>query len=236
MSLALYASQTHRAQTLAELNVSMPHKITEDALGNTIVELVWDSFAAYAAKIVNLNAELLMLSEPDMQPPPMPGIFLAEEQFIEVKAPEIQALAHELKRGNALATAQAIYDWVRANLRYAGFVADDLGAGYALKNRRGDCTEYAYLAAALARASGIPARMLGGYVVARDAAPRATDYHNWTEFYLDGTWHLLDAQKENFMTNTEQYVIFRIVSSQTKNVLDTAHRFKSSGSLVVQAG
>ena len=229
----LYMPVKHGAtQTLGALNVSMPHNVIEDALGNTIVELVWDSFAAYATRIVNLNAQVRMFPEPLAQALPSPGIFLADEPFVEVNAPGVQVLAKELQRQEALATANAIYGWLVSNLHYAGFIADDLGASYALKNRRGDCTEYAYLAVALARANKIPARVLGGYVTNRDAAPRATDYHNWAELYIDGTWRLLDAQKENFLTKSEQYVAFRIISSKVENALGTAHRFKASGNLV----
>ena len=233
----LYMPVKHGArQTLGALNVSMPHNVIEDALGNTIVELVWDSFAAYATRIVKLNAQVRIFSEPLAQALLSPGLFLADEPFIEVNAPGVQALAKELQRQEALATAHAIYDWLVSHLHYAGFIADDLGANYALKNRRGDCTEYAYLAVALARANGIPARVLGGYVANRDAAPRSADYHNWAELYIDGAWRLLDAQKENFLTREQQYVAFRIVSSQVENVLGTAHRFKASENLVANMG
>jgi transglutaminase-like putative cysteine protease len=116
-------------------------------------------------------------------------------------------------------------------LSYAGYLADDYGALYALTNRRGDCTEYAYLATALARASSIPARMVGGYVTDRDITPRAGDYHNWAELYIDGSWRLLDAQKGNWLQPIDQYVAFRYHRVEMPNPLGTAHRFRIEGGL-----
>lgn len=233
----LYMPANYTAtQHLDVLNIEVPHLVTADALGNTIIELPFDHFAAYATRIVNISMQVRMLNEPEVQPLRMPDTFLAHELFIEVNDPEIQALARELRRDTALATTRVIYDWVRMNLRYAGYIADDLGARYALQNLRGDCTEYAYLAVALARANGVPARVMGGYVVDHDATPRSGEYHNWAEVYVDGTWRLLDAQKENFLAKAEQYVAFRIVSSQIENAVGTAHRFRVKGSLIVRMG
>jgi transglutaminase-like putative cysteine protease len=223
-------------QRLQVLNVGAPHLVTADVLGNTIIELPFDHFAAYATRIVNVSAQVRMFSEPEVQPLGGPDTFLAHEPYIEVNDPAIQMLARKLRRDTSLATVREIYDWVRENLGYAGYIADDLGARYALQNLRGDCTEYAYLAVALARANGVPARVMGGYVVDRDATPRAGEYHNWAEVYVDGAWWLLDAQKENFLTKTEQYVAFRIVSGQFENAVGTAHRFRVLGNLIVRMG
>ncbi|HQU43010.1 MAG TPA: transglutaminase domain-containing protein [Pirellulales bacterium] len=55
----------------------------------------------------------------------------------------------------------------------------------------GDCTEHAVLLAALARASGIPARVAMGLVYAPNHQGFA--YHMWTEMYLGDCWVPLDA-------------------------------------------
>ncbi|PXV63426.1 transglutaminase superfamily protein [Sinimarinibacterium flocculans] len=122
---------------------------------------------------------------------------------------------------------------MKGNLRYEGFTAADFGARHALRQRSGDCTEYAYLVAALARANGFPARVLGGYVSDRGFVPQATDYHNWAEVYVDGSWQLADAQKGNLFHNSENYVAFRIISSAARNELGDFHRFRSSEGLAV---
>jgi transglutaminase-like putative cysteine protease len=57
-----------------------------------------------------------------------------------------------------------------------------------LARRRGDCNEHAVLLAALARAAGIPARVVAGAVYANDGFY----YHAWTELWL-GRWVSADA-------------------------------------------
>ena len=56
-----------------------------------------------------------------------------------------------------------------------------------LDSRAGDCTEHTMLAVSLARAAGIPARILAGVVWQRDAFY----YHFWYEAYV-GEWVALD--------------------------------------------
>ena len=59
-----------------------------------------------------------------------------------------------------------------------------VGALYAFKERRGDCTEYMSLATAVFRVNNVPARAVAGFVVEEGSAVLSSgDYHNWTEFY-----------------------------------------------------
>ena len=117
--------------------------------------------------------------------------------------------------------------------QYAGYLADDLGALSALEHRRGDCTEYADLVVALARANGIPARMVGGYVTDRDCGPRPQDYHNWAELYHEGAWRVVDAQKGICLEQGSQYVAFRIYRDAPINAVGLAHRYRLQGELQV---
>jgi transglutaminase-like putative cysteine protease len=57
-----------------------------------------------------------------------------------------------------------------------------------LRARRGDCNEHAVLLTALARAAGVPARVVAGAVYLDDGFY----YHAWTEMWL-GTWVSADA-------------------------------------------
>ena len=125
----------------------------------------------------------------------VPARWLRAEPGIEVDAPAIVAAGRGLKADTAVGTANAIYAFVQGRITYAGYVAEDLGALYALEHGRGDCSEYAFLAAALARVNGIPARVLGGFVCDGDCILKDGDYHNWAELWLDGRWQVLDAQK-----------------------------------------
>ncbi len=67
------------------------------------------------------------------------------------------------------------------------------------REKRGHCEYFASAAALLARASGIPARVVGGYVVRERSAlgdyaiVRERDAHAWAEVWVGGAWQTLDA-------------------------------------------
>jgi len=222
-------------QRLMNLQVSADHEVLSDSLGHRIVKLRLASLPALATRVVGIAAEVALREEPEQTPVPRsPTPWLETERHIETGDPGIRSLAAELRRPSVHETSRAIYDWVRGNLRYAGFVADDLGALYALKERRGDCTEYAYLVVALARANGIPARMVGGHVADRNMAPRAEEYHNWAEVFFDGAWRLVDAQKESWLSPAQHYIAFRFYRDQEINPVGLAHRFRVEGRMQVR--
>lgn len=80
-----------------------------------------------------------------------------------------------------------------------------LDVGYAsaletIESRRGDCTEHAVLLTALARALGIPARVVTGvvYVERMGGASRVFVPHAWTQAYIDGRWISFDSAERRF--------------------------------------
>jgi hypothetical protein len=84
--------------------------------------------------------------------------YLAASPYIESTDAKIQSIAKELSAGNdgGWQRAEAIYDWVRANVKYQE--GSLKGALQALKDGTGDCEELTSLFIALCRASKIPAR------------------------------------------------------------------------------
>lgn len=221
-------------QALEHLAVSAPHRVLSDPLGHCIVKLDFASVPPLASRIVSFTAQVRLAPLPAPQALPDPQAWLGAQRFIEVDDPAVHACAAPLRRAGAMDTATAIYDWVRGNLRYAGYLADALGARAALETRRGDCTEYACLAVALARANGIPARMVGGYVAPGSIVPRPQDYHDWAELYVDGAWRTLDAQKEQWSPHPAGYVAFHIDTAAALNPIGLAPRFRVDGELQVR--
>lgn len=221
-------------QKLESIKISVPYNQSTDALGHSIIKLSFSTIAPLSSKLVNLVVNMSMKTIPTSIPLDNPKAWLGVERYIEADHPDIQSLAIDLKRPEAIDTGLAIYEWIRQYLHYTGYLADDRGAAYAIKQLAGDCTEYAYLAVALARANGIPARMIGGYVTDKNAILRAVDYHNWAELYIDGAWRLFDAQKEHWLTPTEQYVVFRIHKDQEINPIGLAHRYRLYGEVEVK--
>ena len=122
-----------------------------------------------------------------------------------------------------------IFRWVADNIHYTGYLRDTRGALYALRNRRGDCTESMCLFAALCRAKQIPARGVGGYVCKEDSILKPDSYHNWAEFYEAGAWRIGDPQKRVFMERPSDYIAMRIIGESPKNPMGEFNRFRSSG-------
>jgi transglutaminase-like putative cysteine protease len=232
-SLWLYVPAGNTAtQELRGLHVSVEHEILVDTLDHRVLKLSFARFAPLSTKIVAITADV-MLHPTTVSALADPQSWLKSEKYIEVDEPAIAALAASLKRETTVDTGRAIFDWLVEHIRYAGYVADDLGALAALESRRADCTEYAYLAVALARANGVPARMIGGYLADRDMVIKSADYHNWAEIYLDGAWRLLDAQKGNWLAPADRYVAFRIYRDEAINPIGLAHRYRVGGKLQV---
>ena len=113
------------------------------------------------------------------------------EESIEVQShhPMIESLASELagETENDWEVAQDINRWVYLNLGKE--LVDTVTALDALQEMRGECQSHTYLFAALARAVGIPTRIVNGLVYSKEYAGFL--YHAWPEVYV-GEWRALD--------------------------------------------
>ena len=122
---------------------------------------------------------------------------LAATPWLEVEDPAIVELSRAAvgEERDALSAARKIE-------RYVGeyITEKDLSLGFATaaetaKQKTGDCSEHAVLVAAVARAAGIPSRVVVGLLYAgpEDGLPRGGFfYHVWTEAFV-GEWLPLDA-------------------------------------------
>ena len=115
--------------------------------------------------------------------------YLAPDPFIESDDAAIRATAQAIvgSEGDATATAHALVAWVNEHLEQAPTITVP-SARDVLAARRGDCNEHAVLLAALARAAGIPARVVAGAMY----LDGAFYYHAWNELWL-GSWVTADA-------------------------------------------
>ena len=139
------------------------------------------------------------------------------------------SIARQLSGQTPQALARSAFEWTAANIQHSGYLPQDRGTLYALTERRGDCTEFMYLFMALARANGIPARGIAGYVQRDNGVLRAANYHNWAEFYLDGRWQIADPQERVFMAGTADYIAFRLLDATAQTGVAPRHRFHFEG-------
>jgi hypothetical protein len=222
------------AQDVVSVDTQVKHSVDTDILRHSILKIQLAELPPLAQRVFSLTVNVTVYSTPRQIKLSVSENWLEAEAYTEVGDNRIQALALQLRGEIPWQAARNIYDWVVSNIAYAGYIADDLGALYALTEKKGDCTEYAFLVVALARASQIPARMVGGYVIDRNSAPRADEYHNWAELYLEGAWRIVDAQKQNWLQPCDQYVAFRYFRGVAINNIGLAHRYKVAGDMQVR--
>lgn len=217
-----------------QVRSAVAHQMVHSAAHSEEVRFALGVVPPHALRVIALEVDVALPPQPLMLEAPQPGADLGAAHLLEADDASIVRLASTLRRETALATAAAIFDWVQAHLTYAGYVAPAHGARAALALRRGDCTEYAFLAAALARAAGVPARVMSGFVLATQSDSRpllqARAVHDWCEVYAQGRWRLLDAQRGLWDPGVNPgYVAFVQMSA-----MPTAQRFAVTAPLRVK--
>ena len=231
-SLMVYAPvRVTSSQRLEALSASLPAQVETDPWGNQVLRVDLGLLAPYASRVVTIDAQLALAdaAQPLRATPAELKIFTQPERFIESDDPRIKAVAQTLKSGSASETAQRTYAWVRQSLGRSAFTPEDRGAVRAMQDKAGDCTEHAYLFAALLRANGVPARVMGGYLMLESGVLRPHDYHNWAEFYDDGAWRIADPHQGNFMRNASKYVATHVMSGSGASLLGARHRYAVTG-------
>jgi transglutaminase-like putative cysteine protease len=120
--------------------------------------------------------------------------WLIDEPYVEQQAPEIQEVARRVKGKDEEEIVRKSLEFVVKTLQHKGYGAGDHGAVWALREKKGDCTEFTDLFVSLCRANGLPARTQEGYLIRR-AFPTwlqellssfDTPKHDWAEVYLTG--------------------------------------------------
>lgn len=215
-------------QKFENLTVSHPYELIEDELDNQVIHLKFDVIPPYATKIVTVQAELSMSDTPNPLPLIDSEAFLKAEKYIESEHADIRTVATSFP-GDGESDVEAIYNWTADHIQGVAYVREDRGALYALHKKSGDCTEYTYLFTALCRAKGIPARPFGGYVLSENGKLASESYHNWAEFYLDGTWQLADPQMKVFEERPSRFIAMNVISNGAKNPMNGMQRFRFTG-------
>ena len=121
--------------------------------------------------------------------------FLSEDDYIKPNDPSIRrqtaAIVGETKSPSEI--VGKILKWVNTNV-VSDFIAETLTGPEVLQKKRGKCSEYAILFASLARAAGIPTRIVLGELYSGGAWMG----HMWDEVWL-GEWTAVDAAAGMFV-------------------------------------
>lgn len=221
------------AQVCDKIKASYPHRVIRDDLGNQALYFAFTNLPPYGVKVIGIEADIELIkplvesaqtSETNLM------VWLKPERFVEIDNPDFLRSAPSFRGSNSLAEAKMICQWVHQNVMYDRYSARDRGALYAIREKKGDCTEFMYLFVALCRREGIPARGVGGYMCSENTILKPTGYHNWAEFYDGEQWLLADPYRGLFAPEPGEYVATRILGVSDSPMGDfPRYRFKGDG-------
>jgi hypothetical protein len=191
-------------KTLIHAQVRIPHprraervvlrlRLREPGLG-------WPDFTGPGQRVLEKTPDTLTLEITRPQPQhgqPFPVAATGEDKpylepnaYIQSDDPKIRATAQEIVAGekDIFEAGRKLQLWVTKNMDF------DLGIVFApstdiFANRRGTCAGYAMLLTTMARAVGIPARYVLGYVY----LDGIFGGHAWTEIKVGNDWIPLDS-------------------------------------------
>lgn len=125
--------------------------------------------------------------------------YTSASMYVDSESPEIVKLSSTLATEglSSREKLENIHTWITENVAYDydAFLAGDIKtvkASQVLTDKKGLCGGFAFLFAALARASGIPTKVVYGY-----GRPNKTgdqwDLHAWNEVFINGEWLPVDC-------------------------------------------
>jgi hypothetical protein len=211
-----------------DFEANSPFTLSTDNFGNQVLRFNFSRLAPFETRTIQVRVFLAVARTPQPIAAEIQS-FLQAEPYIETDNPELIELAGKLTAENRVATARRAFKWILDNINYVGYARNAHGAVYALRNRRGDCTELMYLFTALARLNDLPTRTAGGYLYQEGSSLRSSDFHNWAEVYIDGKWRVVDPKRRGFMENEMNYLTMSLPKNQTdQDMPNNTHRFTVS--------
>ncbi|MGC8862547.1 MAG: transglutaminase-like domain-containing protein, partial [Armatimonadota bacterium] len=116
--------------------------------------------------------------------------YLAPTAYVDSDSPAVKKQAAEIVAGTSKAwsACSKIRKWIHANLKVRADIGITRSASDVLESKSGVCRDFATLFAALARAVGIPAKVVSGILYLDDGFY----YHAWVECWV-GQWVPFDA-------------------------------------------
>jgi transglutaminase-like putative cysteine protease len=198
---------TAAAQQVGDLHIDAPYpyRVERDSEGSKILYLeatnpqqkdftIVETFALtrHEVRMIVDPAKVRPLTDADRA---KLAPYLVANKHVEIDD-EVRKLATEIvgDETNAVLAARKLYDWVLHNVDYwvkdpKNKKASPVGSTtYCLTSRTGNCTDFESLWTSLARAKGIPTRIVYGSFFKPDLNGFDLDqsYHCWATFYASG--------------------------------------------------
>ncbi len=211
---------------MTKLDANLPYTSERDDHGNHSLVFDLPFVPPFGTKSIVITGEVNLWSPGQATELVDPTPFLMVENKVQSDDALITQEASRIAAGGGSRPelAKRIAEFVHGHVQDIGYLSEDRGAVYALKEKQGDCTEYMSLFTALARASDVPTRRMAGFLVRPGGAVLGSGaYHNWAEFHDGRRWNLVDAQRNLINENQETYLTFRVLTESSQ--LSTTQRF-----------
>ncbi|WP_353683664.1 transglutaminase-like domain-containing protein [Thermodesulfovibrio sp. 3907-1M] len=173
------------------------------------VIVTFEAFVGSELKAENSLAEFPLKSIPESE-----RLFLKSTELVQSEHPEIIKLTQELTKDaqTEYEAVTRILNWVVDHIKYT-YNPPQFDALWTLKTGKGNCQNFAHIAIALLRASGIPSRVVGGLTLKEQwKIPMGKSFlvqsmgqggHAWIEIYFpDLGWLSYDPQQSKQFTST----------------------------------
>lgn len=213
-------------QACLSLQADLSFNLETDQVNNQVMQFSLTKIPPYATIIINIDAQLSMQKQITEGTLKDENEFLHEEKYIEISTGELKDLAAQLASNTPKETAKNIFSWVSRNIAKTEYSRQPKGAVYALRKRKGDCTEFMHLLIALCRLNNIPARSVNGYVTTKNSHVSANDLHDWAQVYFGKSWHLADPFYNAFMEDEDKYIAIQVQRDNLK--LGSFYRWKTT--------
>ena len=124
------------------------------------------------------------------------GKYLLSTKNSPCKDKYIKELAKEITKdqNTTLQKAQAIFDWVKNNIKYSRYAYTKYGGKQTIKNRKGNCVDTSHALVSLFRASNIPSRYVNGQCsFTKGKLAKVTVAHVWVQVKINNKWMVADG-------------------------------------------
>lgn len=227
-------------QSFQSINATSPFELKSDGRGNQWLEFSLSEIGPYADKIITVTATVVMRSSSSSELPAFLDVIpdLRRKPALDPRHPKVQEALNSIgpvsDQSSVLSWLGQATMWVHSSIDDVGYVSRDLGAHYAIAERKGDCTEFMHALVELTRLNGLPAVAVAGFrASARSQLLDASDYHNWAMVSSGTEWFVSDPHANVFGSRQDEYIVFNLLDSSREQI--NSQRFFSHDSRITAA-
>lgn len=208
-------SERQARQQKMRLTVASPYRIPTTALAGTIqyrfaaaAHWPWPATGEQRVRKLGLNAELTVCQHCGAEAVPTDEalvLLLRPNRWVDSDHARVVRFARQFAGKGSVdqrmrRLEQAVRDHMNGEVDYRFYAS----ASEALRLRRGDCTEFAVLLAAAARAAGIPTRVVFGIAYASRFGEQSHVFtpHMWVQSWDGLLWRSYDAGLGGFSSGS----------------------------------